>query len=128
MHSSHIDFNLKRNSDFIKELTRLLDTSRTIKQEAHMKKILQRMDDEKHHNLSQQSSPALQERAASKRPVASSFKNSNPSSELSSGRLQSLAPPSPQVVGKLSQSNKELHSGSGNIIEEICYNRYQVLN
>ena len=35
---NHIDFNLKRNSDFINELTKLLDTSRVIKQEAQLKK------------------------------------------------------------------------------------------
>jgi hypothetical protein len=66
-----IDFNLKRNSDFINELTKLLDTSRAIKQEAHLKKLLKALEDEKllnnpgsapnlnaaHSTLSQPSSP-----------------------------------------------------------------------
>jgi hypothetical protein len=38
---NYIDFNLKRNSDFINELTKLLDTSRAIKQEAQLKKGVQ---------------------------------------------------------------------------------------
>ncbi len=42
-----IDFNLKRNSDFINELTKLLDTSRAIKQEAHLKKLLKALEEEK---------------------------------------------------------------------------------
>ncbi len=44
---SHIDFNLKRNSDFINELTKLLDTSRSIKQEANLKKIAKALESEK---------------------------------------------------------------------------------
>ena len=47
-----IDFNLKRNSDFINELTKLLDTSRAIKQEAHLKKILKAFEDEKQQLMS----------------------------------------------------------------------------
>lgn len=44
---NHIDFNLKRNSDFINELTKLLDTSRSIKQESNLKKIAKAMEGEK---------------------------------------------------------------------------------
>lgn len=44
---NHIDYNLKRNSDFINELTKLLDTSRAIKQEAQLKKILKSLEEEK---------------------------------------------------------------------------------
>ena len=44
---THIDFNLKRNSDFINELTKLLDTSRAIKQEAQLKKVLKLLEEEK---------------------------------------------------------------------------------
>lgn len=43
---NHIDFNLKRNSDFINELTKLLDTSRTLKQEANLKKISKSKEEE----------------------------------------------------------------------------------
>jgi hypothetical protein len=44
---NHIDFNLKRNSDFINELTKLLDTSRSIKQETNLKKIAKALEGEK---------------------------------------------------------------------------------
>ena len=47
----HIDFNLKRNSDFINELTKLLDTSRAIKQEAQLRKLLKEHGDEKLNKL-----------------------------------------------------------------------------
>lgn len=53
---NHIDFNLKRNSDFINELTKLLDTSRSIKQEANLKRISKNMDEDKTNKL--QSTPA----------------------------------------------------------------------
>lgn len=45
---NHIDFNLKRNSDFINELTKLLDTSRALKLETQLKKMSKLLDDEKH--------------------------------------------------------------------------------
>ena len=44
---AHIDFNLKRNSDFINELTKLLDTSRAIQQEKQLKKLLKSLEDER---------------------------------------------------------------------------------
>ena len=50
----HIDFNLKRNSDFINELTKLLDTSRAIKQETHLKKMLKLLEDEKNVSANKQ--------------------------------------------------------------------------
>lgn len=57
---NHIDFNLKRNSDFINELTKLLDTSRSIKQEANLKKISKAVEEEKNTKLtSTPASPAL---------------------------------------------------------------------
>lgn len=56
---NHIDFNLKRNSDFINELTKLLDTSRTIKQEAHLKKVSKLLDENKPAHLSVPASPVL---------------------------------------------------------------------
>lgn len=67
----HIDFNLKRNSDFINELTKILDTSRSIKQEAQLKKMIKSLEEERNNNtastsnnnntysLSQPSSPKL---------------------------------------------------------------------
>jgi hypothetical protein len=44
---NHIDFNLKRNSDFINELTKLLDTSKALKLESQMKKMTKLLDEEK---------------------------------------------------------------------------------
>ncbi|CAF0800392.1 unnamed protein product [Brachionus calyciflorus] len=55
----HIDYNLKRNSDFINELTKLLDTSRALKQEAQLKKLLENLEDDKNLSLSQPASPLL---------------------------------------------------------------------
>ncbi len=54
-----VDFNLKRNSDFINELTKLLDTSRAIKQEAHLKKLLKNLEEEKQQQKEQQSQTVL---------------------------------------------------------------------
>lgn len=58
----HIDYNLKRNSDFINELTRLLDTSRVLKQEAQLKKLMQNLEEQKNlvSSVSQPPSPLLQ--------------------------------------------------------------------
>lgn len=54
---AHIDFNLKRNSDFINELTKLLDTSRAIQQEKQLKKLLKALEDEKANQTSTNLSP-----------------------------------------------------------------------
>jgi hypothetical protein len=50
----HIEFNLKRNSDFINELTKLLDTSRAIKQEAQLRKLLKEHGEEKLNKSNEQ--------------------------------------------------------------------------
>ena len=75
---NHIDFNLKRNSDFINELTKLLDTSRVIKQEAHLKKVSKQLEEERMSSLSTPSSPALKSKESiaeeAKKKPRSSFK------------------------------------------------------
>jgi signal recognition particle GTPase len=64
---NHIDFNLKRNSDFINELTKLLDTSRAIQQEKQLKKLLKSIEDEK-LNSSNLSVPANQSQSQPSSP------------------------------------------------------------
>ena len=60
---NHIDFNLKRNSDFINELAKLLETARALKQEAHLKKAAKWREEEtavaKPNLVSVPNSPAL---------------------------------------------------------------------
>ena len=75
---NHIDFNLKRNSDFINELTKLLDTSRAIKQEAQLKKVLKLLEEEKNaltnnstlitSSVSQPPSPSIRSASSSAKP------------------------------------------------------------
>jgi hypothetical protein len=48
---NHIDFNLKRNSDFINELTKLLDTSRALKLETQLKKMSKAYEEERASHL-----------------------------------------------------------------------------
>jgi hypothetical protein len=101
----HIDFNLKRNSDFINELTKLLDTSRSIKQEAHLKKLLKLHDDQKAIGSGDGVAPTT----------------GNPSTILSSGvnsnALNSLSQPSSprlptQVSMRVNDMNKKAKSKS----------------
>lgn len=89
---THIDFNLKRNSDFINELTKLLDTSRAIQQEKQLKKLLKSLEDEKNAALQPPKTPAaidakspatenlvsIEEKKKQQQSKGKSFKGSNP--------------------------------------------------
>lgn len=149
-----IDFNLKRNSDFINELTKLLDTSRAIKQEAHLKKLLKTLEDEKLTgsslpvpqlaSLSQPSSPIIKpansENEVAQRAKSKSFKgfggkskskenNSSAGSTVTTPTNPSnqfLAPPSQSSLIGVAQSSP--NGSTSNLLATLLGNKPQQLS
>lgn len=98
----HIDFNLKRNSDFINELTKLLDTSRAIQQEKHLKKLLKSLEEEKLNPPTSLNVPPVV-----LNPLNSQSQPSSPS--LRPAGAASPASLKPQIDDKMTDEQRKKH-------------------